>query len=407
MKHLLRKMPLIDWVLWFGLGGYLAYTGIRIGSILLLGISGVLLTAGYAQLSAKSWAWTAGLCGYLATILLPLHLLATKGPSLGRLAGLAIFIWVLIDHVRSRNQTAAVDESTEPADVEEEKTPPVSIVLWLSEPRYLDESLLAAIAGRALGESFTGDDEHPNFVVGKGFNFILKHRGVWFLIHNWSRNYFDDPENAANDVHELRRHNAVRDHRAWLAVDFLRADGDIDPVDTLPVIGRLVAELAEDKPDVLALFYPRENWVYPWESEMAGRLRSGDPLSAFDSDAVPVVRVSGDSEKLINAVAEARRRWPEFAAAFHASAEKDRFMVKAPITEAGNTEYIWITVKAIANGQIHGLLANDPVALGKLRLGDFVSVPETDINDWLHPDPDNPETPIGLFTLPAMRAENS
>lgn len=103
------------------------------------------------------------------------------------------------------------------------------------------------------------------------------------------------------------------------------------------------------------------------------------------------------------AVAEARRRWPEFTAAYQRAADKAPFAVKAPVTEAGNTEFIWINVKAIADDQIHGFLANDPVALGDLKLGSFVTVSVADLNDWVCPDPSAPGRPLGLFTVKAVR----
>ena len=46
--------------------------------------------------------------------------------------------------------------------------------------------------------------------------------------------------------------------------------------------------------------------------------------------------------------------------------------------------------------------ANDPVALGDLKLGSFVSVAVADLNDWVCPDPANPQRPLGLFTLDAV-----
>jgi uncharacterized protein YegJ (DUF2314 family) len=128
------------------------------------------------------------------------------------------------------------------------------------------------------------------------------------------------------------------------------------------------------------------------------------PLDVFKSSAyVPVIRLTGDTDAMVAAVAEARRRWPEFVNAFLASDDRIGFSVKAPVTEGGNTEFIWINVKSVHGGQIHGLLANDPVSLGALKLGDFVSVEEAELNDWCYPAPNDGERPIGLFTLDALR----
>ena len=406
MNKIFRKMPLIDWLMWFGLGGYLAYVGLKIGHVPLLLLAGALLTAGYAQLTEKSWAWTAGLCAYAGAGILAVLQLVLHGFSTLRLVMTVTLAWCVWDHLRNR-KNAAADAPWENDAGDEENDPRPSLVLWLSEPRHLDDSLLAAIATRALGEPFTGDEEHPHFVVGKGVNYILRFHDTWFLVHNWSRNYFENPEEVAEGVNELRRHEAVRNHRAWLSVDFLRADGDVDPAATLQSIARLIAEIASDGEDVVALYYPPERLVVPWLPELSARLRSDEPLSAFsDTPLAAVVRVSGDSEQLRQGVAEARRRWPEFAEIFSRATDKERFSIKAPITEAGNTEFIWITVKAIADGQVHGLLANEPVRLGKLRLGDFVSVAEADINDWVCPDPEDPDRPLGLFTLNALADRN-
>ena len=103
---------------------------------------------------------------------------------------------------------------------------------------------------------------------------------------------------------------------------------------------------------------------------------------------------------MIEAVAEARDRWPEFVEAFHERREGEWFSVKVPVTVDGVTEFIWVEVTGIEPEYIHGTLGNDPVDLGGLKMGDVVEVPVAELNDWSirYPDGDS----HGMFTLEAI-----
>ncbi len=289
-------------------------------------------------------------------------------------------------------------------ETEGESGPKDSLVLWLREPLYLDTGIVSRLAGGALEVPFGEGEDCGNFVVGEPPLFMLKVGDGAMIVHHFERNYFDDPD-VAEELGELRCAEAIRQHRAWLAVDLMRWEDGDDERDRYAIIGRLLAGFVSEGADVLAVFHPASGRIAPWSAEMGETLAGGDALSVFAKPAyVPVIRVDSDSKEMAEAVAEARRRWPEFVAAFVGAENRDSFCVKAPVTEAGNTEFIWLNVKAIADGQIHGMLANDPVALGELKLGSFVTVPESEINDWVCPDPANPDRPLGLFTVAAARS---
>jgi len=98
-------------------------------------------------------------------------------------------------------------------------------------------------------------------------------------------------------------------------------------------------------------------------------------------------------------VEKARASWARFVSAYEASAGEN-FSVKAPVTAADNTEFIWISVTAIEGDLIYGELANDPADLGKLKLGSKVSVPLADLNDWCYIDREGQLT--GGFTIEAV-----
>ena len=74
----------------------------------------------------------------------------------------------------------------------------------------------------------------------------------------------------------------------------------------------------------------------------------------------------GDDPRYKTAEAEARRRWPEFVAAFARRAPGDTFSVKSAFSDGKQTEWMWIRVESIEpdgeGGQrIKGTLASEPV----------------------------------------------
>jgi uncharacterized protein YegJ (DUF2314 family) len=77
------------------------------------------------------------------------------------------------------------------------------------------------------------------------------------------------------------------------------------------------------------------------------------------------------------------------------------FAVKAPVSHAGNTEFIWIAVTALEGDRVYGTLGNEPGNLGSLKLGSKVSVPVADLNDWCYLD--SQEKVAGGYTIEAVQ----
>jgi uncharacterized protein YegJ (DUF2314 family) len=100
-----------------------------------------------------------------------------------------------------------------------------------------------------------------------------------------------------------------------------------------------------------------------------------------------VVQLGGDDPGLVAATAEAKRRWPEFVAAFNELRPGRKCAVKnaAPI-KGGGDEQIWIMVTALGSGTISGTLGNKPVEDIGLKLGDAVTIQTDDVKDWLFTD---------------------
>ena len=114
-----------------------------------------------------------------------------------------------------------------------------------------------------------------------------------------------------------------------------------------------------------------------------------------------VVQLGADDPGLVAAAAEAKRRWPEFVAAFNERRPGRQCAVKyaAPI-KGGGGEQIWITVTSLGDGTISGTLANAPVADIGLKRGDAVTIETDDVKDWLFIDG---KSMTGGFSIATLR----
>lgn len=408
LKTIAKRLDWAEWIIWIGMGAWAAWSFVTQGRVFMGVFAVILLAPGLAKLMAHPKAWHVSMVSWVGMNIAGAYIVLT-GPTVWRAICLLGTLWGLWQCYQQRpgNNAATSDDTDEPTTSQAADSnsggPEYSLVLWLREPRFLDESILGRIASEAFDLPFNDSEDSGTFIVGKDNIYMMRVKGEIYHLHQWHRSYFDNPEEVAANLHELRRVEAVLRHRAWIAIDHMRV-GDADtPVDVLSRIGSMAAALAAADDDVVAVFHPASGRISPWDTSLRDKLNSSEPLTAFSEPAqVPVMRVDSESPEMETAVAEARRRWPEFVDAFRAAEKPDRFSVKAPVTEGERTEFIWIEVKAIAEGSIHGFLANEPVDLGGLKLGDFVSVSETEINDWVFPDPRDTRRPVGLFTVQAV-----
>ncbi len=284
-----------------------------------------------------------------------------------------------------------------------------SLVLLLREPRHLEAAILAHLASKAWGVEVEGVDpdqaeedeeetdgaegqgdaagseQRKSMIVGQSPHYLCTHGDSVFAIHHFDDPYVDDPGESARDIPEMRTRRAVEEHRAWLSVDLLLWGGEDDDCrQAYRLMGRLLAEVADE--NTLAVVEPAEGWIVVYDPETEAKLRSDDPLEALGSPYYPpVVDIEGDDESLAAGMAEARRRWPEFVAAFEQRQPEgdDKFSVKAPFTDGERTEFMWIDVTGIENDVIYGTLGNDPLDLHNVKLGDPVRASVGELNDWM------------------------
>lgn len=164
-------------------------------------------------------------------------------------------------------------------------------------------------------------------------------------------------------------------------------------------LGKIAAELLDD--GCLMVYSTYTGHYCARDDRLAENLRGSDPMAALSEMAdPPIVEVADDDPRMKKAIAEARRRWPEFVAAFQTRQAGQRFSVKAPLRDGGKTEFIWIEVTGIGKDTIQGKLDNEPAEVKSMKIGDAVRVEVKTLNDWLYLS--NGEM-IGGFTVKVMQ----
>lgn len=282
-------------------------------------------------------------------------------------------------------------------DLLDENKPLISLVLLLREPRALDHPAIIRLVRQAWGIEL-GESSSPGVVLGAAPSFVIKTGGRSFLVNSFALPYFPDPEQAAQEVPELRLRKLVTEHRGWISVDLLDEQGRMAEEEAYRWIGKLIAELAGE--DCLAIYAPAIRRINVFDTQMKTTLCGERPLELFDRPgSPPVLRVSGDDPRMKQAVAEARKRWEEFIQAFEQRTGVN-FSVKAPFSDQTHTEFMWLSVTAIENGVIYGKLGNEPVNVLNLAQGDAVKVGVEDVNDWMYLRDGKVQ---GGFTIELMR----
>lgn len=291
----------------------------------------------------------------------------------------------------------------------------VSLVYFLSEPRTADEASIRACVSDTLGIEFdTTNPESDHFVMqfsppeisdkkGEIQHFMVRIPDGLFAVLVSSRPYIENPADFAREsIRDKRLRNAVEKHEAWLSVDLMDATSDpVERATAYHIIGKILASLAG--PDCLALYSPELQRCNEFDLSLLEDLANDNPLGVFDEPTFePIIEISDDNPKMAAAVAQARRRWPEFVEAFveRGDPDDDRYIVKAEFREGSNCEYMWVSVRSIDEDEIRGILMNDPHELLDTHRGASVSIRFERLNDWLFPGTDGDHK--GGFTLDVL-----
>lgn len=255
----------------------------------------------------------------------------------------------------------------------------ISLVLLLSEPRPLDADAVAHAVSRAVGSGVPKDA-----VVAQGSSFVVKSGSRKFAIHSVGKPYFEEGDKLGAELKDPALADAVRKHRAWLSVDWIEKDEQVDLRKVYQQIGQITVQFV--KADTLAVYSPDTDQFHLSDTTLLGHLRSNHPLQ----DLVPAtladtkITIRSDDPELKAAEAQAKERWPEFVRAFKERSESQYFAVKGRIVEGDKGEYLWLQVSSMDDKLVHGKLDNDPAVLTKVARGADMHIPIAEVDDWLY-----------------------
>jgi len=311
-------------------------------------------------------------------------------------------------------RAAGSEDEDEESEEDEDDDAFLSLVLLFREPVYLEASILSRLASDAwdteilaaadpeeLKDDDTGQIPSSSFLAGEPPHFFCFHPPALFAIHAVDECYFEDVQEVAESIPELRTRQAVLEHGAWVSVDLLQWLDDDVPIEAQErqayrLIARLLAELADD--NCLAVIDPGHSRIFAYDPETEAKLSSEDPLAELRQPYyAPILTIDHDDEQMQEAVEQARASWPQFVRAFEERGDDHPpFLVKSPFTDGANTEFMWLEVQSIENGVIYGKLGNEPVNVRNVHEGQTVRTPVDELNDWMCVVEGEPQ---GGFTL--------
>ena len=125
----------------------------------------------------------------------------------------------------------------------------------------------------------------------------------------------------------------------------------------------------------------------PVDNALMDLFREGRAYEAMRTATFSSVSgVAATDERMAEAVAEARSRWPEFVAVFDRRSPGAKFGVKGPFAEGDWIEHMWIEVEEADFARASGRLLSHPYNLNRPRQGDWVTVPAEEVSDWSYVD---------------------
>ena len=118
-------------------------------------------------------------------------------------------------------------------------------------------------------------------------------------------------------------------------------------------------------------------------------------------EATGVYDVPDDDPEMDAAIAKAKASIDDFIG--HLKSPQpgmDYFAVKKPYrTRGGTEEHIWVEVTEFRDSAFHGTIANEPRDIEGITLGSLVSVPKSEVTDWLITTPSGN---LGGFTVAVL-----
>jgi uncharacterized protein YegJ (DUF2314 family) len=260
----------------------------------------------------------------------------------------------------------------------------ISLVLLLSQPRTLDTAAVASAVSH--GWNATVPESAVSVIPP---SFLVNSATGNYAINSVDKPYFTDSAKLADEVKDPALAGAIREHRAWLSVDWLGNDDKADLRVVYQHISQIIVQFIGK--NTLAIYNPDTDQFHANDATLIEHLNSPDPLQSLipagvagTTASADTVTINDDDPQLLAAQAEARKNWPEFMQAYQAREKDQYFAVKGRILEGASVEYMWLQVTSIDDKLVHGKLDSDPETLKKVKRGAELHIPIDEVDDWLY-----------------------
>lgn len=153
----------------------------------------------------------------------------------------------------------------------------ISLVLLLSKPRKPTHDVIAHAVSEGIGVKIGTAaviDKPPYHLVNVGRD--------KFIINDIAKPYFEQSAKVADEIKNPKLSRAVRDHRAWISVDWVSTGQQADLRQVYQMIGKMVVHLSHKDTEALAVYSPDMDQFALWVPTVRKGLASDDPLAVFE-----------------------------------------------------------------------------------------------------------------------------
>jgi uncharacterized protein YegJ (DUF2314 family) len=252
------------------------------------------------------------------------------------------------------------------------------IVLLLRSPRAIPVSTVRQAFQDALGPEADLD----SLATMGEISFSWKSAGWHITGMAFPTKYVPD---KFIDRRDARMAEALEEHQAAILFHIHAApEGKDRATDGVNLVGQLIAPLMDE--ETIAVYSLGAERINLANEELKAAFSDGKAVEAMEYRNYDPVVTRYKQKKMDEAVAEARRRWPEFLAAYEARTcdPEEVFIAKFPFGQDPHVEHMWISVESIDGDTVNGRMENKPMFQPGLKEGDPVTGSVERLSDWLY-----------------------
>jgi uncharacterized protein YegJ (DUF2314 family) len=292
-------------------------------------------------------------------------------------------------------ELGAETESPQEEAEEAEEVEAYSYALFLKQPRQLTKEMLIEAAAKAW--ELKMKDARMLQISLTGNEGEIRYQAVTYQISAADEPWLEDQAQIIKETPDRQMRAMLKRVTSHLAVTIEnKFKEDEDREAALDNELRLLAALA-DRKDTLAIYDDDSGDFNYLDTEVMEALTGEDPHSAFEIVVAPAPGTVSATPAHQSAMAEARRRWPEFAKSFRDyGEERGPYLIKATLGEAGHEEELWCELISLRPGKMQAVLRNDSQR-AHLTKGEQVDIPLAKLCDWTYPNDDGDR--VGAFTV--------